>query len=288
MAIIAIVIVASYASSLPQVGHIPDKFEFNPQAWMTCVPDQVESAIYVDYDGAYSLSGTTQFFGSSALLYLPQLNFTIFPLGVSGELDMELPSADYNGTVTVMKPHDQQLKALQSATATSTGVSRFAYQGYDVLELLIGKASDQRLQGYLSIVDGYVIFSYDRLAGKKNVERILDQFAFEAPTLFDNAAVRAGVYAAGGTDQHYIGLQVGMFQTQLNQSRMIVKAIVQDGTGILVTRSILFPSSDIAVSQYGEAHRVYRDATSYKILDSWLVVAYKYPVDRLGIEVSGI
>jgi hypothetical protein len=289
LGIVVIVIVASYISSLPQVEHIPDKFEFNSQAWMKYVPNPVETAFYLDYDSASALSGNPEYFGSDALLHLYQLNFSIFPQDVSYEVDIELPPPLFNGTVTVMALHNQQFGALQGAVERETKAPSFPYQGHSVRELLMRRSGDQKLlQGFLSTVDEYVIFSYDQVAGRRNVQKILDQFAFDAPSLFDNVTVRAGVYAAGVADQRYIGLQIGMFQTQLNQSQMIVKATVQDGTGILVTRSILFPSSDIALSQYGEAHRIYRDAASYKILDSWLVVAYRYPVDRLKIELSGI
>jgi hypothetical protein len=289
LGIIAIVISASYISSLPQVEHIPDKFEFNRQAWMRYVPKPVESVFYTDFDGASALVGSSNIFGSDALVHFYQLGFSIFSQDLSHELDMELPPPQFNGTVTVMKLHDKQFGALQSAVENETRAPSYSYQGYTVRELLIQRAGEkQLLQSFLSLADRYVVFSYDQAAGRRNVERILDQFAFNAPSLFDDITVRTGVFAAGVTNQQYVGLQVGMFQTQLNQSRMIVKAIVQDGTGILVSRSILLPSSDVALNQFGEAHRVYRDATSYKILDSWLVVVYRYPVSRLKNEISGI
>ena len=289
LGIIAIVISASYISSLPQVEHIPDKFEFNRQAWMRYVPNPVESVFYTDTDGASAFMGGSNLFGSDALVHFYQLGFSVFSQDISYELDMELPTPQFNGTVTVMKLHDQQFRALQRAAENETRAPSYPYQSYTVRELLIQRAGeDQLLQSFLSLADPYVVFSYDQTAGRRNVERILDQFALNAPSLFDNITVRTGVYAAGITNQQYVGLQVGMFQTQLNQSRMIVKAIVQDGTGILVTRSILLPSSDVALNQFGEAHRVYRDATSYKILDSWLVVVYRYPVSRLKNEISGI
>jgi hypothetical protein len=289
LGIIAIVIVGSYISSQPQIGHIPETFEFNRQAWMKYVPSQVISAFYVDYDGAYVLYGSSQYFGSDALLYLYQSNFSIFPQDVSYEVDMELPPPQFNGTVTVMKLHDQQFGALQSAIEKVTKAPSSTYQGYVVRELLIRRPGEQNpLQCVLSVADGYAVFSYDPTKARQGVQRILDQFTFDAPSLFDNITVRTGVYATGVTNQLYIGLGIGMFQTVLNQSRMIVKSTIQDGTGILVTRSILFPSGDIALSQFGEAHRDYRDAANYKILDSWLVVSYNYPASRLKIELSGL
>ena len=287
--IIAIVIVGSYISSQPQIGHIPENFEFNLQAWMKYVPSQVVSVFYVDYDRAYGLSGSSQYFGSDPLLYLYQSNFSLFTQDVSYEVDMELPPPQFNGTVTVIKLHDQQLGALRSAIERVTKAPSSTYQGYVVRELLILRPGEQKpLQCFLSIADGYAVFSYDPIKAQHGVQRILDQFAFDAPSLFDNATVRTGVYATGVTNQPYIGLGIGMFQTVLNQSRMIVKSTIQDGTGILVTRSILFPSGDMALNQFGEAHREYRDAANYKILDSWLVVSYNYPASRLKIELSGL
>jgi len=289
LSIVAIVIGASYISSLPRVEHIPDRIDFNRKDWMKYVPNSVQSAFYLDFDGASAISGGPDFHGPEALLYFYQLGFSIFPQDVSFEVDMELPPPSFNGTVTVMKLHDQQFSSLQRVVENEARAPGFRYQGYAVRELLIRRSGEnQLLQSFLCLADGYAVFSYDQTAGRRNVERILDQFAFDAPSLFDNTTVRTGVYATGVTDQQYIGLQVGMFQTQLNQSRMIVKTIVQDGTGILVTRSILLPSSGVALDRFEEAHRVYRDAASYKILDSWLVVVYEYPVSRLKAELSGI
>jgi len=289
LGVIAIVIVGSYISSQPQIGHIPETFEFNRQAWMKYVPSQVASLFYVDYDGAYALSGSSQYFGSDPLLYLYQPNFSIFPQDVSYEVGVELPPPQFNGTVAVMKLHDQQFVALHSAIESVTRVPSSTYQGYVVRELLVRRPGEQNLlQCFLNVADGYVVFSCDPTKARQGVQRILDQFAFDAPSLFDNISVREGVYATGVTDQPYIGLGIGMFPTVLNQSRMIVKTTIQGGNGILVTRSILFRSTDIALSQFGDAHRAYRDAANYKILDSWLVVSYNYPANRLKIELSGL
>lgn len=289
LGIIVIVIGASYISSLPQVEHVPDQFEFNRQAWMRYVPKEILSVFYVDYDGAYALSGTGQYLGSGPVLYFYRLNFTIFQQDVSYEVDMELPPPQFNGTVTVMRLHDQQFTALQSAIEGENRAPSWSYQGFSVRELFVRRPGDQKLvQCFLSVADGYVILSYDPMTGRRGVQRTLDQFASDAPNLFDNATVRTGVYAVGAATQPCIGLQVGMFQTPLNQSRMIVKSTIQDGTQLLVTRSILFASNDIALGQFGQAHQVYRSAASYKILDSWLVVSYEYPVSRLKVELSGI
>jgi hypothetical protein len=287
LVIIGVVIGASYIASLPQVEHIPDNFVFDRQAWMKYVPNSAEYALYVDFASAYSLSGGPQVFGTQPLLQLYQLNVSIFPQDAYFEVDMQLSTTEFTGTVTMTKL--QNLAVLQAALESYTTAPSSAYQRFTLHTLLMRKAGDQKLQqGFLSLADGYLIVSDDQAAGRQSVERILDQVAFNAPSLFDDPSVRRGVYAAGITDQQYIGLYVGMFQTQLNDSRMIVKSVVKDQNGILVTRSILFPSSDTALNRFGEAHRIYRDALSYRILDSWLVVSYRYPVDRLRGELTGI
>jgi hypothetical protein len=287
LTIIGVVIGASYIASLPQVEHIPDNFVFDRQAWMQYVPKSAEYALYTDFASAYSISGSTEIFGTQPLLQLYQLNVSIFPQDAAFEVDMQLSTSQFNATVTLTKL--QSLKPLQTALQSYTKAPISAYQGFTLHTLLMRKASDQKLQqGFLSLADGYLIVSDDQAAGRQSVEMILDQFAFNAPSLFDDASVRRGVYAAGITDQQYMGLAVATFRTQLNDSQMIVKSVVKDQNGILVTRSILFPSSDTALSRFGEAHRVYRDASSYRILDSWLVVSYRYPVEKLRGELTGI
>jgi hypothetical protein len=285
--IIGVLIGASYIASLPQVEHIPDNFVFDRQAWMQYVPKSAEYALYVDFANADSISGSTEIFGTQPLLELYQLNVSIFPQDAAFEVDMQLSTSQFNATATLIKL--LSLKDIQTALESYTKAPSSSYQGYTLHTLLMRKAGDQKLQqGFLSLAEGYLIASDDQAAGRQSVERILDQFAFNAPSLFDDPSVRRGVYAAGITDQQYIGLAVGTFQTQLNDSRMTVKSVLKDQNGILVTRSILFPSSDTALSRFGEAHRVYRDASSYRILDSWLVVSYTYPIDKLRGELTGI
>lgn len=287
--IIALVIGASYISSLPQVEHIPDTFDFTAQAWMKYVPNPVEYVLYVNFDGAYALAGSSQLFGSEPLLQLYQLNYSIYPRDVVFEVDVQLPSPDYGGTVSVLKLHDQPMSTLQTELEKVTRAPHWPYQGFTVHGLLMKKATDQKLlQGFISLVSGYAVLSNDQAKGREEVQRVLDQFAFTAPSFFDDVTVRRGVYAVGVGDQPYVGLYVGMFQTQLNYSKMLVKSVTQDASGILVTRSILFPNNDVALNQFGEAHRIYRDAANYRILDSWLVVTYRYPVERLRGELSGI
>lgn len=289
LVIIAIVIGATYISSLPQVEHIPETFDFKSQPWMRYVPNPVEYVLYVNFDSAYALSGSPQLFGSEPLLQLYQLNFSIHPWDVVFEVDIQLPSPEYGGTVSVLKLHDLRMIALQTELERVTSALHFPYQGFTIHGLLMKKASDQKLlQGFISLASGYAVLSNDQAKGREEVQRVLDQFAFSVPSLFDDVTVQRGVYAAGIAHRQYVGLYVGMFQTQLNYSRMIVKSVIQDGTGILVTRSVLFPSNDVAFNQFGEAHRIYRDAASYRILDSWLVVAYRYPAEKLRGELSGI
>jgi hypothetical protein len=285
--VIGVLIGASYIVSLPQVEHIPDNFVFDRETWMQYVPTSAEYALYVDFTSAYSISGNAQVFGTQPLLELYQLNVSISPQDAVIEVDMQLSTPQFNATVTLIKL--LSMKVIQTAIDGYTKAPSYSYQGYTLHTLLMSKAGDQKLQqGFLSLADSYLIVSDDQAAGKQSVERILDQFAFKAPSLFDEPSVRRGVYASGITDQQYIGLAVGAFRTQLNDSQMIVKSVVNDQNGILVTRSILFPSSDTALSRFGEAHRVYRDASSYRILDSWLVVSYDYPVDKLRGELTGI
>jgi hypothetical protein len=69
---------------------------------------------------------------------------------------------------------------------------------------------------------------------------------------------------------------------------MIVKSVIQSSNGISVTRSVLFTSSDLAMSEIDHAHNVYRNADSYRILDDWLVVSYSYSIDKLRGELTGI
>ncbi len=120
------------------------------------------------------------------------------------------------------------------------------------------------------------------------METILDQYTSQAPTLFDNSDVRRGVYASGAASGPYIGLFVGTFSSQFNNTRMIIKSVIPNGNGITVTRSVLFSSSDSAMSEFGHAHNVYRDADSYRILDQWLVISYYYTTDKLRGEITGI
>ena len=286
--IIAIIIGASVISSQMHVEHIPDNFQFTTQPWMQYVPNPVEYLTFVNFDGAFETSKKPQLFGSEPLVQLYQLNYSIYPRDATYEVDLQLPLPEYGGTVSIIKLHNQTTATLQAELREAPQISHNSYQGFTVHGLLIKKAGDQTvLQGFISLAGDYAVLSNDQAKGREEVERVLDQFTFNGPSLFDDPTVRRGVYATGASEREYIGLYIGMFQTQLNDSKMIIKAVVQDGNGILVTRSILFPSTDTAFNQVAEAHRIYRDASSYRVLDTWLVVAYKYPIERLRPELSG-
>jgi hypothetical protein len=142
--------------------------------------------------------------------------------------------------------------------------------------------------GYLAVVSNHIILSNDKTSALRNVEAVLDQVSSDSPSLFDDATVRSGIYATGVTDQSCIALFVGRFATQLNDTEMATKTVIGSGGSIQVSRAFLFPSSDIALQRWSQAHTVYRDAETYSILDSWLVVTYDYPLSRLPVEIVGI
>jgi hypothetical protein len=142
--------------------------------------------------------------------------------------------------------------------------------------------------GYLAIVNGNVVLSTDKTSALQNVEAILDQVSSGRPSLFDDATVRRGIYATGVTDQNCVAVFVGRFPTQLNDTEMATKSVIGTSGSIQVSRAFLFPSSGVALQRWSQAHTVYRDADTYSILDSWLVVTYVYPLSRLPVEIVGI
>jgi len=135
------------------------------------------------------------------------------------------------------------------------------------------------------------VISVDAQTGKDEVKTVLTQIAYDMPSLFDNSTIQKAVYASGITTGPYIALFLGMFSSQLDGSEMIVKSI-SSGSGpsntISVTESVLFRDQNTALSRYGEAERIYRDAFSYAVLDSWLVMTYQYSTDQLRTEIRGI
>jgi hypothetical protein len=286
-ALIIILITASYIGSLPKVEHIPPDFKFSPQPWMSVVPSRIHYVGYIDFERAYAFSQNSSFFGSGGLVQLYQLNYTIYPQSVVYELDIQL--LDVNTAVTVVKLQDDAQREFESGFAKAVKVPSWNYGQYIIRGLLMRTPDQQRpVLGYVSMANGYLVLSLDEKSGKQQVQRILDQMSYNAPSLFDNSTVRRGIYASGITDGSYAGLFLGMFGSQLSGSEMIVKSVTGGENTIVVTRSVLFPNEDLALNQYDEAHRVYRDALSYTILDSWLVITYQYTTNKLRSELTGI
>jgi len=280
---------ASYFSSLPKVEHLPDKIQFSTQAWMAYVPPETYYVGYVNYEDAIDASGNSTLFGTAPLLKLAQLPFDLYAHDIVYEVDIELPTPEYNGTVTLLMVSIDQLNALTARLSNSTRIPSQNYHGFEVYSVLIGKPGYQESKlGHLAIFNGYVLFSDDRLAGRRNVERVIEQAPRNTPNLFDDDAVRRSIYASGVGDQPYIGLYVGMFASQLSNTKMIVKSVIRQGNGISVTRAILFSNTDAALGQFGEAHRIYHDASSYRVLDSWLVITFQYGMSKLRGELIGI
>jgi len=292
--LLAMIIGGSYYNSLPKVGHIPDTFHFQSTSWMTFVPQTAQYVAYVDYQQAYSASGNTFLFGTSPVFQFFQIPINIPPQSVLYDLDIQVPVAGVSSsvvTVSVIELRNDTMRIFTSELA-KVEIPSSAYDGFPVYSLLIVNpvASQQQklLTGYVAVVEDVLIVSIDPKYGKSGVETILDEYTSNAPNLFANTDVRRGVYASGAADVAYIGLFVGTFSSQFNNTRMIVKSIVSNGGGISVTRSILFPTSDFAMSEFGHAHNVYRDANSYIVLDQWLVISYSYTFDKLRGELTGI
>jgi len=292
LALIAIIIGWSYYASLPKIEHIPSNFQFPYASWMTFIPQTAEYVAFVDYQQAYSTSKNTFLFGTSPLFQFYQLPVSIPPQSVIYDIDIQIPQPVSTGavTVSVINLRNDTLQIFKSELAKAN-LPKTEYDGYSVYNLLTVDQTSSALKlinAFTAIIDNGVILSIDQTNGKYGVETILDQYTSQAPTLFDNPDVRRGVYASGATTGPFIGLFVGTFSSQFNNTRMIVKSVIQNSNGISVTRSVLFPSSDLAMSEFGHAHNVYRDANSYRILDQWLVISYDYSIDKLRGEITGI
>ena len=292
--LLAVIVGGSYYSSLPKVGHIPDKFQFQSTSWMTFVPQTAQYVAYVDYQQAYSASGNAFIFGTSPVFQFYQIPINIPPQSVFYDLDIQVPVTGVSSgvvTVSVIQLRNDTMHIFTSELAKAE-IPSSGYDGYPVYSLLVVNtvASQQQklLTGFVAVVENVLIVSIDPNYGKSGVQTILDQYTSNAPNLFANSDVRKGVFASGAADVSYIGLIVGTFSSQLNNTRMIVKSIVPNGGSISVTRSILFPTSDFAMSEFGHAHNVYRDANSYIVLDQWLVISYSYSYDKLRGELTGI
>ena len=292
IAVITLIIGVSYYQTLPTVGHIPDSFVFNSQDWMSFVPANAEFVGYVNYKQVYSVTGNSSIFGTHVIIAFPQLGFNIIPLDVTYEVAIQLPEPQYSGSTLVLEVSawKQASFAQLLASANETKIQRpLSYDGYVVYGLLMKELGDKAPgPGYLAVVNNRMVLSTDKTSALRNVEAVLDQVTSGSPSLFDDATVRRGIYATGLTAQSCIALFVGRFATQLNDSEMATKSVIGSGGSIQVSRAFLFPSSDIALQRWGEAHTVYRDAETYSRLDSWLVVTYDYPLSRLPVEIVGI
>ncbi len=291
-AVIIIIIGASYYQTLPTVEHIPDTFVFNSQEWMPYVPADAEFVGYINYRLAYSVTGNSSLFGERALIQLPQLGFSIIPLDLTYEVAIQLPEPKYSGSAILLQVSGSKQTTLSQelAAANLTKVpTPLIYDGFAVYALLLQEIGDQSANlGYLAVVNHHIILSNDKTTGLQNVQAILDQISSSGRSLFDDVTVRRSVYATGVTDQSYVALFVGRFPTQLNDTVMATKSIVGNGGSIQVSRALLFSSSDIALQRLDQAHKVYRNADSYRILDSWLVVTYNYPPTKMQSEIVGI
>ena len=291
-AVILIIIGASYYQTLPTVEHIPDTFVFNSQEWMPYVPADAEFVGYINYRQAYFVSGNSSLFGESALIQLPQLGFSIIPVDLTYEVAIQLTEPKYSGSAILLQVSNSKQTSLSQelASANVTKVRPpIIYDGFSLYTLLMQEIGDKSASlGYLAVVNHHILLSDDKTTGLQNVQAILDQISSNGPSLFDDVTVRRSVYATGVTDQTYVALFVGRFPTQLNDTVMATKSVIGNGDSIQVSRALLFPSSEIALQRWDQAHQVYRNADSYRILDSFLVVTYNYPPTKIQTEIVGI
>jgi hypothetical protein len=216
----------------------------------------------------------------------------VLPFDISNEIEIELPQPPYSGSVAVIQlTTAKESNLVQDLTSSSHSnmAAPFVYLGHTVYSLYVRRLGDTApTAGYMSIVNNRIIFSNDKSAALRNVQAVVQQITSSTPSLFDDPTVRRSIYATGITDQDYIGLFVGLFPTQMNDTKMVTKSILGESDSLTVSRAFLFPSSDIALDRITQAQKLYRNADSYRILDPWLVVTYNYPLTRLGTELIGI
>jgi len=259
---------------------------------MPYVPASAEFVGYVNYQQAYTITGNSSLFGTEVVVSFPQLGFNIIPFDLIYEVAIQLPEPQYSGSAIVVEISSWKLTSLTQllSSANQSRIQRpILYDGYVIHGLLMRELGDKNVgTGYLVILNNHIIFSNDKTSGLQDVEAILDQVSSNSPSLFDDLTVRRSIYATGLTNQNCIALFVGRFATQLNDSEMATKSVIGEGGSIQVSRAFLFPSSDIALQRWDQAHTLYKDASAYSILDSWLVVTYDYPLSRLTVEVVGL
>jgi hypothetical protein len=259
---------------------------------MPYVPPGTDYVGYINYRLAYSVSGNSSLFGENPVVELPQLGFEIIPADVIYEVAIQLPAPQYSGSAILLQlsSSKQAILSNELAAINTTKIHPpLMYDNYALYGLLMREIGDNTTTpGYLALVSHFVLFSNDKTDDLRNVQAVLDQITASRQSLFDDQDVRRSVFATGITDQSYVALFVGRFPTQLNDTEMATKTIIGNGDSIQVSRAFLFPSSDIALARWDEAHQVYRNAASYRVLDSWLVVTYNYPLTRIQTEIIGI
>jgi hypothetical protein len=293
LVLLGLIVGGTYYSTLPTVAHIPDNFKFQPSGWMAFVPQTAQYVSFIDYHEAYMVSGNPLLFGAHAILQFYQLSLDIPMQSVLFDLDIQLPPSSFNTaavTGSVIKISNDTMRILLN-TMAKMNLTKTTYDGYPLYRLLlVNPTSEQKLiNADTAIVDySMLVVSTDQTFGRYAVETILDQYSSRTQNLFDKQDVRRGIYASGASDRSFIGLFVGTFSSQFNNTRMIVKSTVSDVNGIRVTRSVLFATSDLTINAIDQAHRVYRDANRYSILDQWLVINYNYPLEKLRGELTGI
>jgi len=259
---------------------------------MAFVPSNTEFVGYVNYQQVYSVTGNSSLLGTNVILSFTQLGFNIIPFDLVYEVGIQLPEPPYSGSALVLQLSSWKQTGLTQllASVNKTKIQHpFSYDGYVVYGLLMKEVGDKVPgPGYLAIVSNHIVLSTDKTSALQNVEAVLDQVSSSRPGLFSDVTVRRSVYATGVTDQDCIAVFVGRFPTQLNDTEMATKSIIGNGGSIEVSRAFLFPSSDLALQRWSQAHTIYKDADAYSILDSWLVVTYNYPLSRLPVEIVGI
>jgi hypothetical protein len=280
---ISVLIGASYYQSLPKVEHIPENFVF---------PPDTEYVGYVNYAQAFFVTGNNSIFGKGVALQLSELGFALLPTDINYEVEIQLTEPKYSGSATILQlTADKETLLLTDLASYNTSRIRSpeTYDGHAIYQLLMLKFGDQTANlGFMTIINNHLILSNDKTTGLANVQAILDQITANNPSLFDNSTVRKAIYSSGVTDQNYAGLFIAMFQTQLNDTKMAVKSVTASNGQLSVSRSFMFPTSDLALERLDQAHQFYKDASSYRVLDSWLVVTYNYPLTRMQSELIGL
>lgn len=257
---------------------------------MSFVPQTTQYVAYVNYQQSYSTSGNPALFGGRSVLQFYQLSLDIALQSVVFELAIQLPPSSFNSaavTGSVIKIRNDTMRIFTNALGR-TNLTKIIYDGYPIYQLLLTTPERKLVNANTAILDdSTLVVSLDQSSGRFAVETILDQYVSKIRGLFDKEDVRQGIYVSSSSNS-YIGLFVGTFSNEFNNSRLIVKSIVAEGDNIRVTRSVLFPSSENAMDALGHAHQVYRNAEKYQVVDRWLVVTYKYGLSKLNSEIIGI